>query len=615
MSPPRSWLPFLRIPAALLGVFLFFSLYNRFLLNANLQNLRASLSVLDAATGVGQAEAALLLVDQALVTQMAEAEADLPALVSLEHARGSLSSDQPLRSVEDAQAMVAVLARDQEAARPAFLKALDGMATGIRDALGQTSLLPRQIAGEPTFMEIDESRLQEAIRLERRGGFPESARLYEQLLADYPRYAQRAAMKLRLAQIYQRMNNLERAEALIREAQAGSSSLTEVQVARQMLARMAQGALDQGAIRSLQVQVATLNEGQDRQKAAFELGCLLIKSYRMEEALQVFQAAAASDPKGEWALPALFREAWCLRYLGRMEEALQRFRALIEQSSKSRWAAASYQQIGEICKASGDYSAAIEAYKKASEESPDAALSAIFTTQAGATALLDLKDAGKAAPFLRKVVEEYPASPLSPHIERILAAGPKPPPAAAGPTAAPAAPPAELDVPSIDGSAPLLAAGTPVMTWLESFLPIFVEVFMERMSKYMQAVGETEMTRKYTESEFQDLVVRRVQARFPGQTSNITTRIHPDGFVGAGDIHLGPLHFPISARIGITVVEERPNAEVREVTVGPLAIPKPLLRLLGKRVNETIQKSRYPLKIKRYELKEGWALISVEMAQ
>ena len=126
--PPevRRWLLILRVPLALLGVFLFFALYNRFLLDSNLRNLRASLSIMDGASGVGQAEAALLLVDQNLTAQMAEEELDLRAASTLQYAQGALASSDMDRPPDDAQALVSVLGEEKVSERPGMLMALDG---------------------------------------------------------------------------------------------------------------------------------------------------------------------------------------------------------------------------------------------------------------------------------------------------------------------------------------------------------------------------------------------------------------------------------------------------------------------------------------------------------
>ena len=164
-------------------------------------------------------------------------------------------------------------------------------------------------------------------------------------------------------------------------------------------------------------------------------------------------------------------------------------------------------------------------------------------------------------------------------------------------------------------SSPMLAEGTPVMKWLEGFLPTYVEIFLERLSRYMEAVGETRLTRRFTEQEFEQLVVRRIHQKFPRQISGITVKIRPNGFIGSGTVQLGILSFPVKSRIGVVVVQERPHAVIHEIKIGNLVMPKSLRKILEKRINETIDRSQYPLKITKYDLQNGYAEISVEILQ
>jgi hypothetical protein len=137
-------------------------------------------------------------------------------------------------------------------------------------------------------------------------------------------------------------------------------------------------------------------------------------------------------------------------------------------------------------------------------------------------------------------------------------------------------------------------------------------VFADRLSKYMEAAGETQITRRFSELEFQDLVVREVQRRFPGQLSDVQTKITPEGFIGKGTVRLGLLRFPLEAKIGIKVVDYRVNPVLREVKIGGIPVPAGILKHLETQVTREIEKKRYPLRVKEYTLKEGYAHISVE---
>ena len=94
-----------------------------------------------------------------------------------------------------------------------------------------------------------------------------------------------------------------------------------------------------------------------------------------------------------------------------------------------------------------------------------------------------------------------------------------------------------------------------------------------------------------------------------------SARIQPEGFTGSGTVRIGILTFSVTAKVGILVSDERPYAKIKEVTVGKISVPKALLEMLETRVNATTSQAKYPLKVKRFELREGSALIAVELSE
>lgn len=595
MTLGRTWLGRAGIPLALAGLLGFFFLYNRFILDVNLQNLRTSLSILGSATGVGQAEAALVLVDQALVAEMARTDVDLKTLATLQYTQGTLAFGSPKRPVEDAQIMMAALAEERAAARPGWLTALDGVVGKVQATFRQATLFPRRAAPGTWTSEIDTARLNQATQWERLGKFSESAEAYEQLLKEYPNYLGRTGLKLRLGYVYQRAEKIDRAEKLYREVSQESRDPQETEVAHQMLSRLASSYAEKGQVKALEQYLSTLGPGPERQRVAFDLGSVLIRSYAMAEATKAFHQAVEAAPQGEWALPSLFKEAWCFKYLGRLEEALERYRQILEKEPIGVWAAASQHQIAELYKATGDYPSAALAYEEALAKTKDQALQALIQVQTGSIYRYDLKSPEQAKAHFKLLSDRFVSSPFGAvekqldQIETTKNLRNTPPP----------------------GS---LTTGIPVVTWLEGFLPNFAGVFSERLARYMKAAGLRTLTRRYTEDEFRELVVRRVRERFPGQITDIETEIHPDGFYGSGTVHLGPLSFPTEGRVGIRIMDEQPHVEMNEIKVGALAAPDWLRRFMETRVNEAIDQEAPLLKIKRYELGEGWVLISVELA-
>ena len=593
VSSLRRFLSLGRIPLALLGVAFFFTFYNRFILDTNLKNLKSSLSVLDRATGVGQAEAALLLVDQTLTAEMTRDEVNLENVAALQYAQGALASDEPDRPVDDAQVFVEKLTAEKNSARNGFLATLDGIVTGTQSTLRQLTLLPRQVGKGPGSQEIDTARLHQALLWERRGRFLEAASTYEELLKNYPKYADQGALRLRLGYVYQRLQSFDKAEKIYRDLIRQSRQSHEIATAQEQLTQLLQAkGLEKKAL-ALEKRLNTLGSGPERQRMGFELGQLWLKLYRMDKAAEAFRLAALSDPDGELLNPALFKQGWALKASGKFDEALPVFQELVRRDPAGRWGATAQLQIAENYKAMGKIQQAMSSYEQLLKESKDPSFLALALAHAGSTALFELKDPNKAKGYFDRLAAQFPASAMS-TIEKDLSH-------------------LQARKATLGGQpGQSLTAGTPLFGWAQKILPVFVQVFADRLAKYMDGAGETELTRKYTGEEFEKIVLERVQALFPGQIRDVTIKIRPEGYAGSGIVRLGPLSFPVEGRLGIEVVNERPHVIIQEMRVWKIPVIEPLRKQLGAQVNRTIDTLRLPIKVKEYETKEDYCWITVE---
>ncbi len=612
MAALNRWLSLLRIPLALVGIIALVVFYNRFILNANLQNLKTSLSILDTASGVGQAEAALLLVDQTLVAEMAREDIDLTRVATLQYVQGTLSSKDPGRRVEDTQVLVAFLAEDAASARVGLLATLDNISSGVQNIMTRASLLPRELAKKRSSgKKIDPAQMQQAAQWERLGQLPQAETLYEKLISEHPEYSGRATLKMRLGYVYQKSRKFDQAEDLYQQAVKEARTPDELNAAQQLMAQIAQIRKAEWTAKDLEQKLSSVKAGPDRQRMAFQLGSILIQIYKLSEAAPVFRGAYLADPKGELALLSLFKEAWCLKATGRLEEALKRFQEIIQQYPKNQWANLSYQQIAESYRASGDYDATAKTYEKSLTETEDAAYAATVHALVGSFYLFDLKQPDMAKFHFAQLAKMFPSSPFSNFEEQLQKAS-----AGKGLDlfASSAVVAAGLELVGEEKAPTLsLEIGAPVIKWLESFLPIFVEVFADRLARYMELTGTAKLTRRYTEAEFKDLVLSRVQEKFADQIQDVDVKILPDGFVGSGKVKLGILSFPLEAKIDIHLVDDIPHAAIREIKAGILTVPEVLRKMLEEHVNVGIDKKNYPIRVKQYELSAGYALISVEL--
>ena len=162
--------------------------------------------------------------------------------------------------------------------------------------------------------------------------------------------------------------------------------------------------------------------------------------------------------------------------------------------------------------------------------------------------------------------------------------------------------------------APVAAAQrTSILSWFESIFPLMVRTFEERIAAALAAAKNQGTTIKYSEQEFQQAVVRQLQARSLQQLQDLQVSFHPEGILGAGVFQLGPLPVPFSFQANIDVVEGRPHAALGALNAGGIQIPDALLKALESRVNEAIDRDRLPLEIKWFRVEEHHILISAEL--
>lgn len=152
------------------------------------------------------------------------------------------------------------------------------------------------------------------------------------------------------------------------------------------------------------------------------------------------------------------------------------------------------------------------------------------------------------------------------------------------------------------------------VSWLENSLPVFVQLFSERLYQYMNTARETDIARRFTDQEMKLHVIQRVQEKFSGELSDADAQITPAGIVASGTVRLGLLSYRLLGRIGISLEGEYPHLVIEEIRMGDQPVPGFLLRQIETRVNEAIDHQNHPLRVKEFQLYNGWAYISVEIA-
>lgn len=581
--------------ALLVPLIVFFAAYERVMVDTNLRRLRLALTVFQQAPDVSRAEAAMALVDQNLLYTVALTQPNPMELATLEYAKTVLTGD-PQRSVADAQAMVSDAVAQRLAARGGVMGTLDDLNDIVQGAVQRVAMMPRAVLRRSRLSdEINLELLRQALADERLGEFAKAEQAYEQLLREFPAYRGRDDLLLRLGYLHHRRRAWASAQRRYRQVLETTTDPVSAGIARQLLDQLdkaRQWAADADALRQ---RLAVETDPPARQEAAFNLGGLQMRLFEFDGAIGSFRLAAEAVPETPLAAQATFRRAWCLKYLGRYEEALALFEALQRPGADPTTATVSRIAAAAALHAVGQYGAAVELLGAAAGQAQDQALASLLTAQAGAVALLDQRDAATAASHFRHVEEAYPASAASTLRDAIQ------------------------QLQAIKQAAPSetarLAPAVPVLGWLETILPAAVETFARRLAEIMAAAGEREHTRRLTEQDCRQYVIRRVQQRFPNQLRDVQVTITPDEFQGSAAVAVAELWFPVSGAAQIAVVAGRPHLRLTRLSVGHLPVPQVVLQLLSDRVNVAVDQAQLPLRVQQFTPAQGAVDVSVSLAE
>ena len=593
-SPWRAARFLAQIALAVILIAVFFAVYNRLVVDANLKNLKLALKVLGQSDAAGKAEAAMTLVDQNLLYQMSLGHDTSSEVVALEYTKGVLAGD-PRRPVGDAQAMVSAVLAQRTEHRSGFAELLGDLNDRLSDAVQRVILMPRVLGQGRLSGDIDAQRLSQAIEADRSGDFAKAEALYRTLLQEFPTYSGRGDLNLRLGYLYHRHRSFADAERTYLEILRDTQDLMEAKVARQLLGQLGQSQQAMAALPGLQRQLEAAPDPEKRQGAAFELALKQMATFDFDGAISNFQLAAETLPKTPTAAQALFRRGWCLKYLGRYDEALPVFEALGQQTSNPSLAAAATAQLAATHRALGQYQQAEEALTTAANQTQDKKLASMLTAQAGSVALLDENNPTRAEQSFHRLEQSFPASSVSSirqTMEQIQAQKAEAPPIAPVP----------------------VVGGPPVLGWMETALPALVQTFATRLADHMVSSGRQEYTRRLTESDFENLVIHRVYERFPGQLRDLRIRIEPDGFRGSVMIRLVGLWFPAEGygRVSSTPTG-RLHVDMLELTAARIPVPRALLTLLGDRVNLIIDQMKLPLRVYQFTPVTGGVDVRVSL--
>lgn len=151
-----------------------------------------------------------------------------------------------------------------------------------------------------------------------------------------------------------------------------------------------------------------------------------------------------------------------------------------------------------------------------------------------------------------------------------------------------------------------------ILAGLELALPMFVEAFDTRLSRYMEVAGQRKISRMFSEKDLYNVLLGRVQTEYPGAIREPAIKIRADGFAGDIRLNFGDINARLQGRLGLSPTQGRLHVDLYELGIDGVAVPRDLLRVMERDVNQMIDAQRLVLKVTEFWMREGEVWISVE---
>lgn len=418
----NSPLRFVYIPLLIVVfVILFFTFYNRFLVDNYMNNLYTSLDNVKAA----DAASASILLDVSMQEEVSKMNMDSEGLASTEFSKRMLESegDEGSGGVES---MLSDKIQKHEQNRGPVLVAIDkamaSLSKVFSGGLRIPFLTPEIGTDDSKIIRIPleaQLALQSAKSADENRNFEKAIEGFAKYLSEMEEHRRYKSVKwleikLKLAYAYYKNGSYQLAKDEFSEIVSLSPDSSAADTSRVMLENVEKSIEMRKKIFVLKQQAPKVPGGKLRQKLYFKMGQLLVQNMRYKSAAKVFELSAREYLGTDVSDEAYFKMGWCLKNAGEYEAARDAFnRIRIRNSSIAYQVADTYQKEGLHDEALRAFD---QASKLAATEKNGNEIKSMSMFQSGYTYLHEYNDPTKAAKYFKEA-KEFSSDELNKMIE------------------------------------------------------------------------------------------------------------------------------------------------------------------------------------------------------
>lgn len=414
---------FKKTAIALVSITSFFVIYNLFLVDHTLEDLRFSLEQTALAYSIEDLNGLDMVVTKTVAEEMPYYKIDTRNISNLEYAKNLVKTGTNYRQVDGVKVALKGVVERKEKKRGFVLSFLDRINRPVLKNMSNLARLysavvePRR-AALPGALKIDLRDMMALLDKEK--NLNKAAAGYKSIIEKYPDHEKMPLVKLKLAYAHQRLGQGDKAIKVYKEVISQYPGQRESDIARTCLAGLLEKDKLLDEIDALIVEYNKLpkSEADERQRVAYDIGRLYTKMLNLGEAIKFFRRAVNINPSSDIAIKSRLAISWLYKQQNEFEKSAGELEKIIEERPGNEFINDVYYQIADTYHYQGKYEESVVLLQKIAEayKREDPELAALYLFQAGASYMYDLNDTEKAEEVFRKISKEYPGTSYSKYL-------------------------------------------------------------------------------------------------------------------------------------------------------------------------------------------------------
>jgi len=409
---------FSKVLISFIVIIAFFSIYNIFLIDQNLESLKLTLEQSDLAYETSDTDGLDIILTQAIAEEIMPDELDSLNIINLAYARSIIDTGKNYQQIGHLKVALNTVIDKKEGNRGVLFNLLDKANRLFRKGITFLVRLPYRIfrPRKPTkAAEVDMQLFDAAKTLEKNGKLKEAVTYYNDFISKYPGYEKIALVKLRLAYTHYKLGEYKKTFSICQEITKMHFEEKESDIANVLLLQLKQREKLVEEKNRLLIKSVEIPEDDKaaRQDVLYQLGTINLRLLDLEAAKKFFKRAIKVDPTSDKATKCQFIYAWITKEQAEAEMSLSEFSKLVDKKPSETLTILSRYQMADIYHRRGKYKQAVEIYEKLAEDYEDRPVASFCLFQAAASYMYDLNDDEKAKELFGKLSKKYPKSPYS----------------------------------------------------------------------------------------------------------------------------------------------------------------------------------------------------------